>query len=497
MDWFMRIAPIRLKLRIAFGSLTALLALVALRLLWAKDAADAALAGGLAPLRIAAQNTTVMFQLAAAATVLAAIAAVVMRRLIADPYVATVVRMEALAAGDLDSPIERTDYKDCVGRMTRAMETFRANAIAKREAEGALASTQREAAERLKSQVTGVLGEALEAMARGDLTAEIATEFPDGFGRLKDNFNAAADRLRTAIAQVQESVGLIRTSTSEVAQAAEDLARRTESQAASLEQSAAALEQTTLTVKQTAENARQATLKVGVAKQAAEDGGQVAERAQAAMALIQQSSSKIGAIVGVIDEIAYQTNLLALNANVEAARAGEAGRGFAVVANEVRSLAQRSSDAAKEIKELIAQSGDHVTNGVGLVGQSGTALGRIAEEVAAVNDLFVRIAAAAEQQSTGLSQISATIGQMDAATQENAAMVEESTAAARSLANEADELARNVEMFQTGNVVEIAPKRSATRAPSRAAAPRPAPKLKAVAGGGRAAAAVSEDWSAF
>src|SRR5690606_31894959 len=232
--------------------------------------------------------------------------------------------------------------------------------------------------------------------------------------------------------------------------------------AASLEETAAALDEITATVNRTADGARQASRVVQTARNEAEASGAVVSDAVAAMTAIEQSSNQIGAIIGVIDEIAFQTNLLALNAGVEAARAGDAGRGFAVVASEVRALAQRSADAAKEIKTLITASGRQVEQGVALVGQTGQALGRIVAEVAEIDGLMSEISASAQEQATGLQQVNTAVNQMDQVTQQNAAMVEESTAASHSLAQEADVLAASVARFKV-----------AQAAPVRAAAPKP------------------------
>src|SRR5690606_13221901 len=225
----------------------------------------------------------------------------------------------------------------------------------------------------------------------------------------------------------------------------------------------------TATVNRTADGARQASRVVQTARNEAEASGAVVSDAVAAMTAIEQSSNQIGAIIGVIDEIAFQTNLLALNAGVEAARAGDAGRGFAVVASEVRALAQRSADAAKEIKTLITASGRQVEQGVALVGQTGQALGRIVAEVAEIDGLMSEISASAQEQATGLQQVNTAVNQMDQVTQQNAAMVEESTAASHSLSQEADALAASVARFRTGHAS------SSASAPTAARKPAPAP----------------------
>jgi methyl-accepting chemotaxis protein len=234
----------------------------------------------------------------------------------------------------------------------------------------------------------------------------------------------------------------------EISSAADDLSRRTEQQAATLEETAAALDEITVTVRKTAEGAKQARDVVSRTRENAEHSGTIVRQAVAAMGSIEQSSRQIGQIIGVIDEIAFQTNLLALNAGVEAARAGDAGRGFAVVASEVRALAQRSAEAAKEIKALISTSGEHVSAGVRLVSDTGGALGQMVDQVAEIDAVVTAIAASAGEQATGLVEVNTAINQMDQVTQQNAAMVEQSTAASHALAQEAEELSRLTGRFQ-------------------------------------------------
>jgi methyl-accepting chemotaxis protein len=255
--------------------------------------------------------------------------------------------------------------------------------------------------------------------------------------------------------------------TNEISKAADDLARRTEHQAASLEETAAALEEITTTVQRTAEGASHARTIVEEAKSNAETSGEIVTQTVASMGQIESSSREITQIIGVIDEIAFQTNLLALNAGVEAARAGDAGRGFAVVASEVRALAQRSADAAREIKTLISTSTKHVSTGVRLVGETGAALKRISTQIIQVNSVVTDIAKSAEEQTHGMQQINDAVGQMDQVTQHNAAMVEESTAASHTLAREAEELSKLIGQFSLGrpatNIVPVRPKAMARK----------------------------------
>jgi methyl-accepting chemotaxis protein len=273
---------------------------------------------------------------------------------------------------------------------------------------------------------------------------------------------------------IAQNTSGVRSGAGEITQAADDLSRRTEHQAASLEETAAALDQVTATISKTAESANGARDTAATAKADAEHSGEVVRETVAAMSGIETSSKQIGNIIGVIDEIAFQTNLLALNAGVEAARAGDAGRGFAVVATEVRSLAQRSADAAKEIKQLISTSGQQVETGVRLVGETGRALTRIAEHVAQLNGLVSDIAAAAREQAVGLAEVNTAVNQMDQVTQQNAAMVEQTTAASHGLEKEARELVQLVGQFALGGTdLPPAPALKRQHSPER---PQPAAK---------------------
>ena len=309
-------------------------------------------------------------------------------------------------------------------------------------------------ADRLAAQVQASVvqstGRALSALAAGDLSYRITDAFPGDYAVLREDFNRAIAALDQAVAVIRVNAASMQSGANEISSAAEDLSRRTERQAAGLEETAAALDQITATVRRTAENAQSADAVVGQTRTQAETGGAVVQRAVSAMEQIEASSAQIGQIIGVIDEIAFQTNLLALNAGVEAARAGEAGRGFAVVAQEVRALAQRSADAAKEIKDLINVSGDQVSAGVERVGRTREALQRIIARVAEINTQVNAIAASARDQAEGLGEVNATMGEMDRVVQQNAAMVEETTAAAHALRNEAQELAQRVDMFEIG-----------------------------------------------
>ena len=299
-----------------------------------------------------------------------------------------------------------------------------------------------------QAKVVAALARGLDTLANGDLTTSVSEQVPPEYEKLKHDFNLAVGRLHEAILEVSREVGAIHSGATDISRAADDLSRRTENQAASLEQTAAALDQITATVAKTASGAKEATSIVSIARDEAHESGDIVKRAIEAMDAIEKSSMQITQIIGVIDEIAFQTNLLALNAGVEAARAGDAGRGFAVVASEVRALAQRSAGAAKEIKSLIAASSDQVESGADLVTKTGKSLVRIVERVAQIDQVVREIAASAQEQATALTEVNSAINQMDQTTQQNAAMVEETTAASHSLAGEADSLSNLVQKFR-------------------------------------------------
>ncbi len=361
--------------------------------------------------------------------------------LISDKVVTPIRRLaQALPAlatqsGELTMP--HLDRHDEIGEIARAVDAFR-RAVIDAEQEKT----------RVITRVTEALATGLAALAHGDLTSHIADDVPDAFTNVRADFNAAALALHDTLSQVAHAAASIGSGTSDIWQASDDLSQRTEEQAASLEETAAAMTEITATVRSTAGHAKKANATVQDAAVEAERSSEIVRRAVEAMGGIERSASEISEIISVIDGIAFQTNLLALNAGVEAARAGDAGRGFAVVASEVRALAQRSADAAKDVKTRITASSAQVTAGVALVGDAGRALGRIVHKINDVNALIADIASAAEQQSTGLQQINTAVGEMDGVTQQNAAMVEQATAAARSLANEVEGLMRQVARFR-------------------------------------------------
>jgi methyl-accepting chemotaxis protein len=369
--------------------------------------------------------------------------------------------MERLARGDDTIAVEGTENRHELGAMARSLQVFQETGRAKLAAENNAERTRLAAEEERLQQEARRIAEAdamahafeqisagLDALSGGDLTVRVGA-VDSRYATIRDHFNSSVSTLEEAMHSVVGAVDTIRSGLGEISTASNDLARRTEQQAASLEETVAALGDVTRGVNGTAEGADRAKSAVASARSNAEKGGAIVARAIAAMTEIQGSSAKIGNIIGVIDEIAFQTNLLALNAGVEAARAGEAGKGFAVVAQEVRELAQRSANAAKEIKSLISTSSTQVQTGVGLVGESGASLDGIVEQVVAMSATVAEIAINAREQALSLREVSAAGDQMDKVTQQNAAMVEQTTAAAQGLSEETEYLARLVGRFKT------------------------------------------------
>jgi methyl-accepting chemotaxis protein len=316
----------------------------------------------------------------------------------------------------------------------------------------------------------------LSALADGNLGQRITTDYRGDFAELKNNANRAAERVGETIAEIKEAAREVTSASGEISASTTDLSQRTEEQAASLEETSATMEEISATIKKNAENAQQANQSTGKAREVADHGGEVVAKAVAAMSQIEASSAKISDIIGVIDEIARQTNLLALNAAVEAARAGDAGRGFAVVASEVRTLAQRSSQAAKDIKNLITNSNGKVQEGVDLVNKTGAALAEIVTAIKDVADLVAGIADASAEQASGVEEINRALSQMDEATQQNSALVEENAATAKALEQQARAMDERVAFFRLADTAAIAG--TAGPAPRKeAVAPKPAVKV--------------------
>jgi methyl-accepting chemotaxis protein len=405
---------------------------------------------------------------------------------------------EKLARGDADVNLDALARKDELGAVVGSLTVFRDNQLhleqlrQEQEANRSASEEERRRSEEAQHAVAeeqrlvvAALADALDKLAAGDLVVRLNTEFPGEYEKLRTDFNAAVEKLEEVLRAIATSTASISSGSAEISNGAEDLSRRTEHQAATLEETAAALDEITATVQKTASGASASREAVSSAKGDAERTGDVVGRAVVAMNAIEKSAREISQIIGVVDEIAFQTNLLALNAGVEAARAGDAGKGFAVVASEVRGLAQRSADAAKEIKGLISASSQQVAEGVSLVGEAGDALQRIVAHVNEISGLVGEIASSAREEAQGLAEVNTAVNQMDQVTQQNAAMVEEATAASRMLNDETKELSRLVGRFSisgletlqyasSGRQAPAPARRPAAAAPSRPMSPAPA-----------------------
>ncbi|NDR54830.1 methyl-accepting chemotaxis protein [Aliiruegeria sabulilitoris] len=435
-------------------------------------------------------------------------------RSITRPLSALMGRMRGMTDGDIDAEVPHVGRNGELGAMARAIETFRGamverrqlekeqdekdaelarqreearekeiemerrqaaeaerrheeeeNQRKEREEQRALVEAERERHRADQEKVVDALSGSLSAMSNGDLSVQIEEAFPQEYEQLRHNFNSAVSRIAVLVGSIVESSLTIRSESDALDEAASEMSRRTESQAASLEETAAAITELTASVENSSQGAKDAARTVVLARQRSEAGGEVVQRTITAMTEIAESSRKISHITNVIDEIAFQTNLLALNAGVEAARAGEAGRGFSVVASEVRALAQRSSESAREISALIATSTEQVDGGVELANSSGTALEEIGKMILDLNELVETIADTSAQQSTSLAEISTAVNRLDQVTQQNAAMFEETTATVSSLKSQAATLEENTGSFSL-----------AGRQPQRASVKRPVQK---------------------
>ncbi|WP_298162219.1 methyl-accepting chemotaxis protein [Brevundimonas sp.] len=439
---------------------------------------------------------------------IAMVLSAMLSRLIARPITTLTAAMGQLANGDNDIVVD-ADRADELGDMARAVLVFRDTAVAKAEADAAkaLADAAKLAAERHKAEadtaqrhVVEALDTALEALAAGDLTHVISTPFAPEYERLRTAFNVAVQGLEESLAGVAGSAESVRAGANQICSASEHLSHRTEQQASTLQETTSATNQVTDMVGGTARSAADARNAITMANGDATDGRAIVEQAISAMDAIKVGSQEISEIITMIDGIALQTNLLALNAGVEAARAGETGRGFAVVAGEVRELAKRTVDAAKDIKELIVKSSEEVKLGVDRVGETGDMLARVVSRIGDANTLVVDIAQGAQTQAESMKQVNGAVASMDRATQQNAAMAEEATAAARILATEADELATLVSRFRL-NKTRTAEPQVTTSQRERRPAPtfsRPLREAPRTAGSlALKAAVIEDDWQEF
>jgi len=401
----------------------------------------------------------------AALTILGAAAAYrAISRHVSQPATTLVTTIERIRGGALDSPVEAGGRSGALAAVFDALNDLRATlqneardrAQAQLAEERAVADRQAASDAQSRGYVAAheffmkSFTEGLDRLAIGNLTHRLNDPFSIDYEQIRHCYNAALDKLRNAFADIIDNIDGLTSRTGEIAGAADALAQRTEQQAASLEETSAALEQITATVHKTSDGAQRAATVVSEAQADAARSSEIVRNAIEAMGRIETSSRQIGQIIGVIDEIAFQTNLLALNAGVEAARAGEAGRGFAVVASEVRALAQRSAEAAREIKSLISTSSSQVEDGVALVAQTGKSLDRIVNQVVEANKVVVEIANGAREQAVGLAEVNTAVAQMDQFTQQNAAMVEETTAASHGLKSDIERLSASVGAFDLG-----------------------------------------------
>ncbi|WP_313540423.1 methyl-accepting chemotaxis protein [Sphingomonas sp.] len=433
MEWFRVELPIRKKLKLAFGAMIGVMLL--LEIISLLDSGW---------IRIAVDLTAI----AAAAAVGAKF-----RAAIADPYVETVVRMEGLAAGDLHSPIAFTHYKDCVGRMTKAMLTFRDAAV----------EQKRQAQE--QAEIVQVLGERLGRLRAGDLTASIDQQFPQAYAGLRDDYNLTLEALRELIGAVSTSADAIDTGAQEIAHASENLARRTEANASNLEETTAAIAQMDQRLKLTAAAAARTVQRADAAIATVSGGRETADDAVSAMSRVSDSAKGIDSVIEGLDKIAFQTRVLAMNAAVEAGRAGEAGRGFAVVADLVSALAMRAEEEAGRARDQLTTTQTEIISAVEMVRKVDGVFAGISGDVAEVHELLGDMAKDNIAQASAITEISSTVNAMDQTTQKNAAMVEQTSAAARSLSIEINQLSQAAAKFNTGSAGASKPAASSRNHP--------------------------------
>ena len=431
------------------------------------------------------------------ALIVSCLVSLLISRGISRPVVGIARAIRHMADGNFDLALPGLGRKDEIGEIATAVEALKQKAIEKarseaeavaarqaQEAESA-AQQQRKAAE-LQTQaaeerakaaeeqadVLRLLAVGLKSLSDGDLTVYLDEGFTGDHRQIRDDFNAAVVRLHETIRAISDLARDVSAATADISASTTNLSERTEEQAAGLEETAASMEEIAATVKKNADNARHADQSAGSTRKVADRSGQIVAKAVEAMAKIEDSSRKISDIIGVIDEIARQTNLLALNAAVEAARAGEAGRGFAVVASEVRSLAQRSSQAAKDIEDLITSSNMQVKDGVALVNRAGTALGEIVDSIKDVAGIVSDIANASTEQASGIEQVNKALTRMDEVTQQNSALVEENAATTKTLEHQAKAMDERVAFFKLRAAAEsIVEARSAGSRKQRPAVP--------------------------
>jgi methyl-accepting chemotaxis protein len=471
--------------------------------------------GGTAALLSELANSRLMLIVVAIASLLAAglIVFFYVQRNLVRRLSTTCDSMRRLAAGENDVAITGVQDSDEIGEMARALTVFREAAVEKErleaqaaadrlaaEEERARSDAARAEAARQVAQVVDGLGRGLERLAEGDLTYRVREGWASEYTKIQDDFNGAIDQLQETLTAIVESTREVSSASLEISSSTTDLSQRTEEQAANLEQTSASMEEISATVKKNAESAQHANSLMQGTRDVAGRGGEVVSQAVTAMTRIEDSSRKISDIISVIDEIARQTNLLALNAAVEAARAGEAGRGFAVVAAEVRNLAQRSSQAAKDIKDLITNSSSAVGQGVQLVNRAGESLKEILQSINEVAGIVADIANASAEQATGIDQVNKALSQMDEVTQQNSALVEENAATAKTLEHQSQALDGRVAAFRLFEDGEEVPVPSA---PVQTRTPQPARKPAAVRGTARqmqtalATAVAKDQWEEF
>lgn len=457
MEWFRVELPIRKKLKLAFGAMIGVMLLLEIISLFDSGW-----------IRIAVDLTAI----AAAAAIGAKF-----RAAIADPYVETVVRMEGLAAGDLHSPIAFTHYKDCVGRMTKAMLTFRDAAV----------EQKRQAQE--QAEIVQVLGERLGRLRAGDLTASIDQQFPQAYAGLRDDYNLTLQSLRELIGAVSTSADAIDTGAQEIAHASEDLARRTEANAANLEETTAAIAQMDQRLKLTAAAAARTVQRADAAIATVSGGRETADDAVSAMSRVSDSAKGIDSVIEGLDKIAFQTRVLAMNAAVEAGRAGEAGRGFAVVADLVSALAMRAEEEAGRARDQLTTTQTEIISAVEMVRKVDGVFAGISGDVAEVHELLGDMAKDNSAQASAITEISSTVNAMDQTTQKNAAMVEQTSAAARSLSIEINQLSQAAAKFNTGSAGASKPGASSRN--------NPPSNISRVASNSYRSTHLHEEWTTF